>query len=138
MKRKLISFITLVIAISGFSLPVRYSYDAAGNRVRREIVVSSSPSLSPKKQTTYTDNLSEDYKVKLHYTGNSQIRVEVIALGNIPEGTLEVYSASGIKVLATTIEQGNALVDLGSHRNGVYVLNINIDGEQTSWKITKK
>lgn len=138
MKRVIICVITLVMANSIFAHPVRYSYDAAGNRVKRELVVNSSPSLSQKKQPTYTDVLSEKYKVKLHQIGDGQICVEVVAVGEIPEGTIEVYTASGMRVLSTAIGHGQTLVDLGSRQNGVYVLNINVNGERTCWKITKK
>lgn len=139
MEKIIISATVLLLTIGTFANPVRYSYDAAGNRVRREIVVNSSPSFSPKKQTTYyTDVLSKDSKVKLHQTGNGQICVEVVAVGDIPEGTVEVYTTSGVRVLASNIEHGQALVNLGSRQNGVYVLNIKFGEEQTSWKITKK
>ena len=129
----------LLCATGSFALPVRYSYDAAGNRVRRERVVSSSRSKTPEPETYYTDDLSDDYKVRLYpSSSDGTVRVEIISKLAVPEGNREVYNTSGMKVLTCRIDEGMAVVNLGNHRNGVYILNIDIEGKKTSWKITKR
>ncbi len=58
---------------------VRYSYDAAGNRVRREIVINQQN--APQHEAPpayYTESLSDDYRIKIHPNSqNGTIRVEV-------------------------------------------------------------
>ena len=61
-RRILIITAMLLSSLGSMALPVRYSYDAAGNRVRRELVVSLSRSKTPEPETHYTDDLSDDYK----------------------------------------------------------------------------
>jgi len=125
--------------MGSFALPVRYSYDAAGNRVRREIVMSSAPSMSPKKSNSYTDKLSNDYKVKLYPSAqNGTIRVEIISATGMNDGTVEVFSTSGMRVLTCTINDGMAVVDLNNRRSGVYILHICVNGKETDWKIVKQ
>lgn len=139
MNRKNIIIGMLLCAMGSSALPVRYSYDAAGNRVKRELVVSSSRSKKTAPNTYYTDDLSADYKVRLHpSSSDGTVRVEIISKLAAPEGSIEVYTASGMKVMTCRIDEGMAVVNLGNHRNGVYILNIDIEGKKTSWKITKR
>ena len=124
--------------MNSFSNPVRYSYDAAGNRVKREIVISSSPAQGRQRTQTFTDDLSDDYKVKLTNRNDGTILVGIVsAVGNM-NGSVEVYNTSGMRLFTTDVADGQALVSLAGHPSGVYILKIDINGKQTSWKITKQ
>ena len=75
MKRVRISILLLtLLPLAVGALPVRYSYDAAGNRVKREIVMN--PSLSPKKQTSYTDDIADDYKLKITHMYRNHVFIQ--------------------------------------------------------------
>lgn len=138
MKRVRISILLLtLLPLAVGALPVRYSYDAAGNRVKREIVMN--PSLSPKKQTSYTDDIADDYKLKITPSAQDGIvQVEIVSRTDLKEGCVDVFSVKGMRVLTTMTSGGRATVDLSGKRSGVYILHVNVDGNETDWKIIRK
>lgn len=140
MKRVRISILLLtLLPLAVGALPVRYSYDAAGNRVKREIVMSSSPSLSPKKQMSYTDDIADDYKVKITPSAQDGIvLVEIVSRTDLQEGSVDVFSVKGMRVLTTMTSGGRVTIDLSDKRSGVYILHVNVGGNETDWKIIKK
>lgn len=137
-------FIVVVFLFS--ALPVMaqniiyYSYDAAGNRVRREIVLNrqNSPQ-QPSNSPYYSDQLAEDYRIKIHPNASDGIvRVEVISMNNSYEGMVIAYSLSGTKVQECKVVNGNAYINLGDSPKGTYILHVDINGKTTDWKIIKK
>lgn len=124
----------------GSAQAVHYSYDAAGNRVRREIVINQQNAPQHNSRSTfYTDNLADDYRVKLHTSSSSSvIRVEVVSQGECQYGTVTVFNLSGMKVNKVNIEDGSACVDISDSPNGVYIIHIDINGKTTDWKIIKQ
>ena len=137
MKRIIISTM-LLGTLSSMALPIRYSYDAAGNRVKRELVVRSSPMMSPQKSNYYTDDLSDDFKVKLTPIGQGRILIEIVSNGSISDGLVSVYTLSGMNVYSSKIENGQLTLDLSDYSENIFVLNIEVDKKKTSWKITKQ
>lgn len=136
--RNSILLLTLLPLAVG-ALPVRYSYDAAGNRVKREIVMNPSPSLSPKKQTSYTDDIADDYKLKITPSAQDGIvLVEIVSRTDMQEGCIDVFSVKGMHVLTTMTSGGRATIDLSGKRSGVYILHVSVDGNETDWIIIKK
>ena len=119
---------------------IYYSYDAAGNRVRREIVLNQQNAPQhPAPSAYYTDRLSADYRIKIHPNASDGIvRIEVLSNGGSCEGTVTTYNASGMKVQACNVEDGNAYVNLVDSPKGVYILHVDIEGKTTDWKIIKK
>ena len=138
MKKHSIISAMLLISMGSMAQAISYSYDAAGNRVKREIVIQRSPSRSPMDLNHYTDNMSDGLRVKIYPSDGGFLRVVVIGNGSITDCIVEVYNTSGMKLNAKAIENGQALIDLSNYRNGVYILRINVNDKQTSWKITKK
>ncbi len=119
---------------------VYYSYDAAGNRVRREIVLNQQNApQQPGPTAYYTDRLSADYRIKIHPNASDGIvRIEVLSTGGRCEGAVTTFNASGMKVTDSKVEDGNAYVNLGDSPKGVYILHVDIGGKTTDWKIIKK
>lgn len=135
-----ITVLAFVASLYASAQAVRYSYDAAGNRVRREIVINQQN--APQHEAPpayYTESLSDDYRIKIHPNSqNGTIRVEVIAATGSKEGSVAAYSLSGAKVGLFPVENGNAYVDLSDAPNGVYILHIDVNGNTTDWKIIKR
>jgi len=71
---------------------VYYSYDAAGNRVRREIVLNQqNVRKAPGSSPYYYDQIAADYRIKIHpSSADGTIRVEVLSSGGSYEGTVTV------------------------------------------------
>ena len=114
----------------------------AGNRIKREIVISASRAMAKKQsfesQDFYSERLRE-HSVKI-YPNPTQgnLRVSISGLGNSDKCHLGVYSIQGTQILAFDVNSDNANVDISNQPNGVYLLQITINGKSTTWKIIKK
>lgn len=114
---------------------VGYSYDAAGNRVKREIVLSRSQSHEAKRSVTYSDMIS-DHQIQIVPNSKSG-KVKVAARDGKSQFDVTVYNVSGQNVLTLKNVRGQTEVDLSSEPNGIYVLVLEIGQEKTTWKIMK-
>ena len=137
MRKSLLLSLLILCTLGSSAQAIRYSYDAAGNRVRRELVVSSAP-MNRGNTGPYTDDLANDYKVKLSPLQDGIIRIDVISKAGQSVGNVDVYNTSGMRMLSSDIQDGTATVNLSDRQNGVYILDINVNGNKTSWKITKR
>ena len=48
------------------------------------------------------------------------------------------YTTLGVQILAKKIETDNIDINISNQPNGVYLLQITINGKSTTWKIVKK
>lgn len=114
---------------------IGYSYDAAGNRVKRELVLSRSQSQEAKRSVAYSDVLV-DHQIQLVPNSKSG-KVKVAALDGKLQFSVMVYNVSGQNVQTLKDVRGQAEVDLSNNPNGIYVLVLEIGQEKTTWKIMK-
>lgn len=126
-----------VLSYRGFSQSVRFAYDEAGNRVKREIVISKQ-----KAKTSTTDSN------KIYYDMLDNVEVKVYpnpTKGNLKVGvsradltfTVQVYSSAGQIVGTYTSRNGYVDVNITNQPNGLYVLAVSMNGNKTTWKIIK-
>ena len=141
MKRILI-FCLLILCVS---LPllaqsrVGFAYDAAGNRVKKELNVNP-PLKSAKKSKTSSLWDSIDKRSVQIITDNSTGNIKVVFL-NVNEGdkrSLSFYTSAGAKIYEAAVESAECLVKLSDRPSGVYLLTITINGTPSTWKITKR
>ena len=119
---------------------VGFAYDEAGNRVKREIVITRSVNAedeSPKKSESYYDALG-DRTVKISPNSSGVINVSVLHMLPTDEGSIGVYAVSGTEVLKQRVTSAETVVDISNQPHGVYILRVIINGTSTTWKITKK
>ena len=122
---------------------VGYTYDAAGNRIRREIVMSRQQAPTRSTQTneeeeTYADMVAHR-QIKIHPNPTSGIlKVEVTELDTDDKCQLLLFNASGQQVISQPATSTVTSLDISSRPCGIYVLRISVNGEETSWKIIKK
>lgn len=114
---------------------IGFSYDVAGNRVKRELVLSRSQSQEAKRSFTYSDMLS-DHQIQIVPNANSG-KVKVVALDGKTQFDVMVYNVSGQNVLVLKNVKGQTEVDLSNQPNGIYVLVLEIGQEKNTWKIMK-
>jgi len=114
---------------------IGYSYDAAGNRVKREIVLSRPQSQEAKRSVAYSDMIS-DHQIQIVPNSKSG-KVKVAVLDGKSQFNVTVYNVSGQNVLTLKNVRGQTEVDLSSEPNGIYVLILEIGQEKTTWKIMK-
>jgi|DewCreStandDraft_4_1066084.scaffolds.fasta_scaffold00022_47 hypothetical protein len=140
---KLLIFIILVFGgfqvFTAFSqTPVpgfHFEYDAMGNRKLREYTTIYV------KKGNYEERKAQagEYVIAVYPNPTKgQITVNISNLKNETPADLKVIGLSGNAVMEIgKLEEANTL-DLSKLTNGVYLLEITIDGKRTDWKIVKE
>lgn len=150
MKTKLIvlamsslAILTLLPVVSSAQGRIGYSYDAAGNRVKREIIMPA-PKTMAKQQNFSSDNQSFsdmlcDHSVKIYPNpSKGTLKICIFGLKDSDKCSLGVYTTQGVQILAKKVKTDNTDVNISNQPNGVYLLQIAINGKSTTWKIVKK
>ncbi len=139
MRKRLIMQLIAAVPFIAFSQgKVKYSYDNAGNRVKREIVVNTKSVLDDSVSEYYSEMLSEkDIRIYPNPT-RGHLKVEITGWDNVDQCQLRLYNSVGQQVLSTWAGSSYIELDISSRPDGLYILHITLNGEETSWKIIKK
>lgn len=143
MRKKRFVFLSAVLAVfvaMNAQNRVQFAYDQAGNRVKRELVITHN-ARSAKKAATREEAYFEDLgerTVKISSNGSGIIKITVLQMHTEDEGNVEVYSLGGSEVLNRSLSSAETLVDISDKPKGVYILKVTLNGKVTTWKITKK
>lgn len=139
----LLPILALLPLVSSAQGTIGYSYDAAGNRVKREIVMPV-PKAMAKQQTfaadgqAFTDML-RDHTVKIYPNPTEGgLQVSISGLTGTDKCSLGVYTSQGAQVLTENVRTDHVDIDISNHPAGVYLLRITINNHSTTWKIIKK
>lgn len=134
-------FLPAVISAQG---KIRYTYDSAGNRIKRETFVSSAQRAKASQQTTTPGDLGasgilSDHAVTI-YTNptNGLLRVYISGLRGIDKCSLYIYTSQGALVLAHDVRTDKTDLDISNQASGIYLLKIIINDKSTTWKVIKK
>lgn len=115
---------------------VMYAYDAAGNRIKKEILFEQSQSKS--QIVAYSDMLDEK-EIKIYPNPTEgELRVEIFNELKKTEGIVTVHGNNGAMIYTTPIINGSASLDISSCPNGLYILHVKIGDSVSSWKIIKR
>lgn len=122
---------------------IRYSYDAAGNRIKREIVMSA-PKAQANRQgifpedRMFSDKL-QDHPVRIYPNSTeSSLKICISGLKDTDKCSYAVYNAQGALTVRGEIKNDVADIDISNNPIGVYLLRITVNNIPTTWKITKK
>lgn len=119
---------------------IAFAYDAAGNRIKRELVITQK-NMAPGKTAgvyeNYYDSIGEK-SVTLTSDGSGIVQISINVFNENDTGHAYVYSLGGLNVLDREIIGSLTSIDLSSSPKGVYILTVRINENQTTWKITKK
>lgn len=145
MKRFCIQLIFLVLLplASYAQRKVRYVYDAVGNRIKREIVLSSTPpkqsrQMSEKEENPLSDMLSE-HTIKIYPNPtHGALKVSIHGLQDSDKCELGVYTTQGLRILESKVTRNDVDIDLSGKPAGIYFLIVSINGRSTTWKIILK
>lgn len=118
---------------------VGFAYDAAGNRVKKELNVSP-PQKSAKGPKTSSLWDSIDQRSVQIITDNSTGNIKVVFLNVNEEDkrNISICTSAGAKIYETAVESDECLIKLSEHPSGIYLLTITINDTPSTWKITKK
>lgn len=121
---------------------VGYSYDAAGNRISRTIILSRNmakrQSAKAMESREYTDRISlREVRLSPNPT-QGLVKVSITGMSPDDACALNVHTMGGQLVEKKTFTGNGTTVDLSGRPDGIYLLDITVNGEKTTWKIIKK
>ena len=114
---------------------VNYSYDAIGNRIKREIVLSRSMENNFKP---LTETLSEKSISIYPNPTDGLLKISISGWETTDKCKFTVYSLKGSLIQEISVTSSITEIDLGNETNGVYLLNIELNESKSTWKIIKK
>lgn len=140
MSKKLFALIVCLIPYVSNAYKVSYSYDAAGNRVSKEIVLEQKRSL--KKGNSHENTVSEtlsDKEIRIYPNPTKGIlKLEISVLEENDNCEISIYSSSGQLLYTLRTNEQIIDIDMTSFTSGAYFLHITINREQSIWKIIKE
>lgn len=126
---------TLLIPITIKSQTITYSYDACGNRINREIILSRSINTSEK---TFEEKLSENTIIIYPNPTEGLLKIEIKGWEQSENQSISVYNSNGGLINNTIITSSITEIDLSECANGIYILTITYNNDISNWKIIKK
>lgn len=139
MRKTLVMLLIAAVPLIAFSQSkLHYSYDNAGNRIKREIVVKTK-SLPDESDPEYYSEMLSDKDIRIYPNPTEgHLKVEIAGWDNSDQGSLQLYNAVGQLILNQRMGSSYTELDISSRTNGLYILHITLNGKETSWKIIKK
>jgi hypothetical protein len=139
----LLFYLALLPVVSSAQGRIGYSYDASGNRVKREIVIpvpkamAKQQNFSPEDQS-FSDML-RDHSIKIYPNPTEgALKICISGLKGTDKCYLEVYTSQGAQILGENVKTDNIDINISNHPAGIYLLKITIDKNSTTWKIIKR
>ena len=144
-KRKLYIVICLFhLSVVAFAQgTINYTYDNAGHRVKREIVMPAQKAMtayqaSPSDERLYADVL-QNHPIKIcSHPAAGTLTICVHELKNTDKCMLWVYTTQGAQVQKENVSSDRIDIDISSQPEGIYLLKIDINEKSTTWKIIRK
>ena len=140
--KKMLFILFLFIPLSLFSQTVSYAYDAAGNRIKREIVLGGlrSSTLPEEVITEKLDIKKCDAEIRIYPNPTEgRFAVEINNVAEDVSGQIQVLNSQGQLLEKKGIQsEGKIDFDLTGEAAGIYILNIRLGEAVSTWKIIKK
>lgn len=112
---------------------VRYSYDATGNRIKKEIVLSKEKmNESDTDEQSYSDMLDKhDIQIYPNPT-EGDLTINISNMNSSNQVSIMLYEVNGSLVKQQKVENGQTRMDIRDKVAGIYMMQINIDGKSTT------
>lgn len=131
----------LIIFIPGLinAQNLSFAYDLAGNRIEREIIISSDHLQNKKKAVNNPKSeMISDKTIRIYPNptkGNLKIEIEGWDESDICK--ISIYDSNGIKFISSEMETSFLNIDLSLGTKGIYLMHIILNGNESIWKIIK-
>ncbi len=139
----LLFYLALLPVVCSAQGRIRYSYDASGNRIKREIVMSVPKAMAKEQNFSQEDqNFSDmlrDHSIKIYPNPTEGVlKICISGLKETDKCLLEVYTLQGAQILTEIVKTDNIDINISDQPTGIYLLKITINNNSTTWKIIKK
>lgn len=130
--------VVTMLPLTTYSQQIGYSYDVAGNRVKRELISGSSQ--APRKKSIGSQT-SEQIPMSVSVgpnptTGKLKIRFSQWSDSN--ECHLLLSNMSGVVLIEKPLVSIQTTLDISTYSAGYYLLQIDLNGKKEIYKIVKK
>jgi flagellar basal body-associated protein FliL len=148
--KKIIFLLTIICIFSNSALlysqnRIEYTYDEAGNRIGRRVIVMTPPSQAKSKNNMqdaeimpYIDVMGE---TAINIYPNPTRGFLKIDIDNMPEdnqANIGIYDLNGRMLLQKPDVKNSTELDLSNQFPGTYILKISLSGKTSTWKIIKQ
>lgn len=121
---------------------IGFSYDAAGNRVRRGVIIEKIQDAEYGKMERRYDaplRMQEDHNVRITQDAQGgQLRIAIDGYAEDDKCSLEFYATTGVLIASHDFSSDTLALDISSQPVGVYIVKVTINGSAQTWKITKR
>lgn len=120
---------------------VSYAYDASGNRVSREVVLSQAKPLTESDVSSVAE-VFQTLQVQVRADGSSG-RVEITIIGadgeELSSASATAFTTGGHRIVSAAFaSDGIAYIDLNTRPAGVYLIRVRCGRYDQTWRIVKK
>ena len=120
---------------------VSYAYDASGNRVSREVVLSQAKPLTESDVSSVAE-VFQTLQVHVSADGSSG-RVEITIIGadgeELSSASATAFTTGGHCIVSAAFaSDGIAYIDLNTRPAGVYLIRVRCGRYDQTWRIVKK
>lgn len=138
----ILCFVCLLSGVLPAQNRIRYSYDASGNRIKREIVLSQAQSrtvANPQKEVKPLSEKLAEQTIRF-YPNPTKGKITIAISGDTEKlsGDVKIFAANGKCVATEKITTATILFDLSDQPAGNYILKMVLNGKSTTWKIIKE
>jgi len=136
MKKLVIFLCGLMATIVVNSQQLSYTYDDAGNRISRTILLGLKS--ADIEQQEFTETIAKK-EIKIY--PNPVESLLSVSIAGYDAGIVNecfIYNMAGAILKREKISGELTILDMSSFSSGTYVLQILIDGEKSVWKIVKE
>ena len=116
---------------------VQFTYDLSGNRIKKEIILSTVRS-SEVESLTLIDNTFEEKVIIYPNPTKGLLKVQFSDFEEKYVGQAWIHNLSGKTIEKQTIKNGFIEFDLSSYPVGIYILALEINKKRSTWKIIKE
>lgn len=114
---------------------INYKYDSAGNRILK--YTNASRSLGDNDTEQSADRLSDYIKVFMK-PNNEQIEILFSRFDYDTKYSITITTSGGQLLYSTNKISMRHFIDVSDMPSGVYLVNINLNDKNHTWKVTKK
>lgn len=143
LKSCIVSCLLMVTTVS-YSQDIQFSYDAAGNRISRIIVIKETKSkvddsIMPVPYRNQLNQNLENLKISVFPNPTSDIiHIQCNDLNRSTSLDACMFSAKGELLMTRRLNDIDQIIDLNNYSSGIYYLKIRINDRIESWKIVKQ
>lgn len=146
LKASLVLIFVLVGISTHAASKISYLYDAAGNRITRAIIIqevieNTVLDSSIKNAHINDSSIVDNAEKEIHIYPNPTQGIVMVDISNMDENaqsSLVLLDLKGKPIVTRKKLQANNQIDFTNTSSGTYIMRINLDGKNKTYKIIKK